>query len=424
MKRMISCLLTAVALLPLLLFTGCIQGVQTSELALVEAVGIDRTDDGRLKLTLQIFAPRGSGSATAVDSSKNNSAILTATGDTISQAVEQANQMQGKTMFLGHNRVIVLGQSLVAESIQPILSFFDRSENTRQNARVLVSAVTAEEIVSTGVQQGILSAESLEAMIRQGEESDGALECNYFSLSMQLDDTGGSALIPVIRPLPEEETQSQSQDSSSSGEEGVSMAQLSHFQLEGTALLQNYALTTVFSQEVTKGLCFLLNESDYPVLVLSYEDTTLSARLHQSSSSWSVSGEGAVLSVQAKASIDELLQAGRTGIGKRFYPDGAAGGGGDCLPLPVRLPGSDRLSSQCAGLDGSAKVERRGCLGSDEGKAGRVFGRAFPSGGSRGDLRPHRIGNESKSRQITWKNAACILPNGECRRRCFCNFEY
>lgn len=310
MKRMISCLLAAVALLPLLLFTGCIQGVQTSELALVEAVGIDRTDDGRLKLTLQIFAPRGSGSATAVDSSKNNSAILTATGDTISQAVEQANQMQGKTMFLGHNRVIVLGQSLVAESIQPILSFFDRSENTRQNARVLVSAVTAEEIVSTGVQQGILSAESLEAMIRQGEESDGALECNYFSLSMQLDDTGGSALIPVIRPLPEEETQSQSQDSSSSGEEGVSMAQLNHFQLEGTALLQNYALTTVFSQEVTKGLCFLLNESDYPVLVLSHEDTTLSARLHQSSSSWSVSGEGAVLSVQAKASIDELLQPG------------------------------------------------------------------------------------------------------------------
>ena len=310
MKRMISCLLAAVALLPLLLFTGCIQGVQTSELALVEAVGIERTDDGRLKLTLQIFAPRGSGSATAVDSSKNNSAILTATGDTISQAVEQANQMQGKTMFLGHNRVIVLGQSLVAESIQPILSFFDRSENTRQNARVLVSAVTAEEIVSTGVQQGILSAESLEAMIRQGEESDGALECNYFSLSMQLDDTGGSALIPVIRPLPEEETQSQSQDSSSSGEEGVSMAQLNHFQLEGTALLQNYALTTVFSQEVTKGLCFLLNESDYPVLVLSYEDTTLSARLHQSSSSWSVSGEGAVLSVQAKASIDELLQPG------------------------------------------------------------------------------------------------------------------
>lgn len=316
MKRMVSRLLAVVTLLPLLLFTGCIQGVQTSELALVEAVGIDRTEDGQLKLTLQIFAPRGSGSATAVDSSKNNSAILTATGDTLSQAVEQANQMQGKTMFLGHNRVIVLGQSLVSESIQPILSFFDRSENTRQNARVLVSAVTAEEIVSTGVQQGILSAESLEAMIRQGEESDGALECDYFSLSMQLDDTGGSALIPVIRPLSEEETQSQeeaqsqSQNSSSSGEEGVSMSQLNHFQLEGTALIQNYALTTIFSQEITKGLCFLLNESDSPVLVLSHEDTTLSARLHQSSSSWWVSGEGAVLSVQAKASIDELLQPG------------------------------------------------------------------------------------------------------------------
>ncbi len=304
-------LLALLTILPLLLLTGCIQGVQTSELALVEAVGIDRTSDGQLQLTLQIFAPRGSGSATAIDSSKNNSAILTATGNTLSEAVETANRMQGKTMFLGHNRVIVLGQSLVTESIQPILSFFDRSENTRQNARVLVSAVSAQEIVSTGLQQGILSAESLEAMIRQGEESDSAIECNYFALSMKLDDTEGSALIPVIRPLSQEETESAGQENSSSGEEGVSMAVLSQFQLEGTALIQDYTLTTVLSQEITQGLCFLLEESDSPVLVLQHEDTTLSARLHQASSSWSVSETQAHLSIQAKASIDELLQPGQ-----------------------------------------------------------------------------------------------------------------
>ena len=311
MKRFGKRLLALLTILPLLLLTGCIQGVQTSELALVEAVGIDRTSDGQLQLTLQIFAPRGSGSATAIDSSKNNSAILTATGNTLSEAVETAHRMQGKTMFLGHNRVIVLGQSLVTESIQPILSFFDRSENTRQNARVLVSAVSAQEIVSTGLQQGILSAESLEAMIRQGEESNSAIECNYFALSMKLDDTEGSALIPVIRPLSQEETESAGQENSSSGEEGVSMAVLSQFQLEGTALIQDYTLTTVLSQEITQGLCFLLEESDSPVLVLQHEDTTLSARLHQASSSWSVSETQAHLSIQAKASIDELLQPGQ-----------------------------------------------------------------------------------------------------------------
>ena len=311
MKRFGKRLLALLTILPLLLLTGCIQGVQTSELALVEAVGIDRTSDGQLQLTLQIFAPRGSGSATAIDSSKNNSAILTATGNTLSEAVETANRMQGKTMFLGHNRVIVLGQSLVTESIQPILSFFDRSENTRQNARVLVSAVSAQEIVSTGLQQGILSAESLEAMIRQGEESDSAIECNYFALSMKLDDTEGSALIHAALDCSQEETESAEQENSSSGEEGVSMAVLSQFQLEGTALIQDYTLTTVLSQEITQGLCFLLEESDSPVLVLQHEDTTLSARLHQASSSWSVSETQAHLSIQAKASIDELLQPGQ-----------------------------------------------------------------------------------------------------------------
>ncbi len=310
MKRVLKSLLALLLLGSLLLLTGCIQGVQTSELALVEAVGIDRTQDGQLKVTLQIFAPQGSGSSTAVDSSKNNSAILTATGETLSQAMEQANRAQGKTMFLGHNRVIILGQSLVQESVQPILSYFDRSESTRQNARVLVSAVSAEEIVATGVQQGILSAESLESMIQQGEDSDGALECNYFTISMQLDDTGGSTLIPVIRPVEEQQQELASQEQSSGGEDGSGMSLLNAFEIQGTALIQDYALKTVFSQEETKGLCFLLDQVDSQVLVLHHENTTLSAHLHQCSVSWQLSGDGAVLTVQAQATIDELLQPG------------------------------------------------------------------------------------------------------------------
>lgn len=302
---------TAVLLVLLMVpLTGCIQGVQTSELALVEAVGIDYTQDGQLQLTLQIFAPQGSGSATAVDSSKENSALLIATGETISQAMEQANQAQGKTMFLGHNRVIILGRSLVENSVQPILSYFDRSESTRQNARVLVSDVSAQEIVTTGVEQGILSAEYLEAMIRQGEDSDGALECNYFSLSMELDDTGGTALIPMIRPAEEKEQSSSSSQSSSGGEGEGGMSVLNAFEIQGTALIQDYTLKTVFSQRETKGLCFLRNEADSQVLVLRHEDTILSAHLHQCSASWRLTGEQAVLSVQAQASIDELLQPG------------------------------------------------------------------------------------------------------------------
>ena len=54
----------------------------------------------------------------------------------------------------------------------------------------------------------------------------------------------------------------------------------------------------------------MLEESDKPVLVLQHENTTLSARLHQVSSSWTVSKTQAHLSIQAKASIDELLQPG------------------------------------------------------------------------------------------------------------------
>ena len=43
-KRILKTWLALLTLLPLLLFTGCIEGVQTSELALVEAVGIDRME--------------------------------------------------------------------------------------------------------------------------------------------------------------------------------------------------------------------------------------------------------------------------------------------------------------------------------------------------------------------------------------------
>ncbi|MFK4998590.1 hypothetical protein ACI2OX_18610 [Bacillus sp. N9] len=46
----------------LLLLTGCWDRMETNDLAIVTAAGIDKADDGQIELSIQIFIPRATGS--------------------------------------------------------------------------------------------------------------------------------------------------------------------------------------------------------------------------------------------------------------------------------------------------------------------------------------------------------------------------
>lgn len=98
----------AVVLLFAVLLCGCMQSVELKERGIVQAIGVDY-DDGFYTVTLQIFNPQSTGQ-TSFDASKLNNKVIQVQGSSISDALRRATLQNGRKMFLGNNKIIVIGR--------------------------------------------------------------------------------------------------------------------------------------------------------------------------------------------------------------------------------------------------------------------------------------------------------------------------
>ena len=119
-KKMGLFLITAL----LFLCSGCIPSVELNERAIVQAIGVD-TVKGGYRVSLQIFSPGGGDGPTEINAGQQNAKMITAEGKTISDAIQQATLEQGRQIFYGHNRLLVIGESTVKKGISDILPFFN-----------------------------------------------------------------------------------------------------------------------------------------------------------------------------------------------------------------------------------------------------------------------------------------------------------
>ena len=77
------------ALLSCLGFTGCMQSIELSERALVQAIGIDK-ENGEYVVSIQYFSPENGGGQAMLDISKPNNYIVTSRGSTLMEAMAKA----------------------------------------------------------------------------------------------------------------------------------------------------------------------------------------------------------------------------------------------------------------------------------------------------------------------------------------------
>lgn len=100
-----------------MLLTGCFGGMEVNDRAFVQLMGLDRRD-GIYYVTLQIYKSE-SGTADP-DLSKANSITVPGKGAAIKDALAEAELSVGKRLFLGHIKLIIIGDGIKA----PDLSIF------------------------------------------------------------------------------------------------------------------------------------------------------------------------------------------------------------------------------------------------------------------------------------------------------------
>ncbi len=144
----------AAAFLSACLLGGCMKSVRLNERGIVRALGIDLPASGGCRLTMQINLPSGED---AVD----KPLVIEEEGRTITDALARAAVSQGKQLFLGDCRLIVLGQALAQMDASPALDFLNTNSMITPSATVLLAEGTANEILGIQEKAPRLDAEGL-----------------------------------------------------------------------------------------------------------------------------------------------------------------------------------------------------------------------------------------------------------------------
>jgi len=202
------CLLLIVSL-PIL--PGCWDRKELNEIALIRAVGIDRTEDGQIEVTiLQAIPVRASTESGGGGGGGQQQMILSARGITIPEAKAKLQEKMGRRIFTGHQEVVVLGKRLAKTGIREAMDFFARFPGFRKDAFLFVSEGTPKEIFETVVPGESTATENLYKMVRLEravdmtimrvlQEMSGDAEATVIPMVMKVNDTtlalNGAAVI-------------------------------------------------------------------------------------------------------------------------------------------------------------------------------------------------------------------------------------
>ncbi|MQR88138.1 Ger(x)C family spore germination protein [Bacillus megaterium] len=152
MKRRVTFLLLIVTMT--LFLTSCWSKKELTDLAIVAALGIDKTKDGRYHITLQIINPgnvaggmQGGGGGTQ----SPPITIYSASGENLVEASRRASGRISRRLYYAHTNLVVVGEKLAKEEgIDTLIDGLDRDPEFRNTSTlVIANHSSAADIVKT-----------------------------------------------------------------------------------------------------------------------------------------------------------------------------------------------------------------------------------------------------------------------------------
>jgi spore germination protein KC len=190
------CLLLVVSL-PIL--PGCWDRMELNEIALIRAVGIDRTEDGQIEVTILQAIPvrTGTEGGGGGGGGGRQQTVLSAQAVTIPEANAKLQEKMGRRIFVGHQEVIVLGKRMANTGIREVLDYFARQPQVRMDAFVFVTEGSPKEIFETVPQGEPTATETLYKM----EKLERAAEMTDMRVLQEESGDGEAAVIPMVRKV-------------------------------------------------------------------------------------------------------------------------------------------------------------------------------------------------------------------------------
>lgn len=133
-----------------MLLCGCAQSSQVEDQAYVLAMGLDRTDDGKIQMTVQI--PQIAGNDDASDSGGNKSAYkqFSVTAESYESALEKLNWAATRKPDLAQMKLLVLSSALAQEAdCRKLIEHIAQTERLYTATRVAICEGKAKDFIES-----------------------------------------------------------------------------------------------------------------------------------------------------------------------------------------------------------------------------------------------------------------------------------
>jgi len=195
-KREIYWLIILIALCTCM-FTGCWNYREIEKMAIVAGVAIDKSEDGKTLITVEIISVSSS-----KDKSATNPVYIQTSGDSFFDAVRKLISVQGKKLYWSHTKVVIVSEAIAREGISHYLDFLSRDAEIRKDMWIIMSREkTAQEIFDVKPStESIVSIEIDNAMRAQTYISRYP-SIEFYQFMDELANEKAAAVLPTINVI-------------------------------------------------------------------------------------------------------------------------------------------------------------------------------------------------------------------------------
>ena len=290
-----------------LLLAGCWNNKDITDINIVAGIGLERTDDGKVILTVQVVEPAAiqstsSGNGKGGGGMPKPVFVKSYVGETVFEAVRGILSTVDKKMFFSTAQVLILGEKLSQDGIEEVLDFFQRDHEIDYEMNILVAkGVTPEEILA--IESDI---DSIPAIYINGtvENTDSRATVKKTMLIDLIKDMGGNEKQPAIGQI------------SKVGEKDV--------KTEGTAVFRDGKLVGWLDSYETRGYLFAIDKVKSTVINIFADNSKISMEVTRSKGKISVAfknGEPSALNIKVEV---EANVGGYEGKGRLELPEDLA----------------------------------------------------------------------------------------------------
>jgi len=248
--------LLLVSLLFSLLLSGCWDRREINDMAFVVATSVDKEDGNLYRVSVQIPLPSQLGGIGASGGGGGTSGdkpwiVESATGRNVREANDKQQAALPRVLYFAHRRVLLIGDALAREGVQPYMDVLGRVPQNRLTAFVLITEGSARDVLNADAPYEQFPAEMMRELAQSSMKRPRTVK--HFVGTILTD--GIDPTVPVIR-LTQTKT----------GPEGKPKSSI---QVKGLAIFNRQnRLVGVLEREEAKGVLMAMSEANAPTILL------------------------------------------------------------------------------------------------------------------------------------------------------------